>query len=149
MGPVAEARGYAVALWTLTGLFFARVLGQALVALFEPRSLPPMAEWYSGLLPYPMLLPIQVVMLAVMAKVNGDVSCRSGFFATSRPRLGRFLRAFSYVYVAAMVLRYVLTMTLHPERRWVHGTIPIVFHWVLAGYLWTLGRHQARESGAA
>ncbi len=48
-----------------------------------------------------------------------------------------------------MVLRYVLTMALHSERRWLHGTIPIVFHWVLAGYLWTLGRYHARVRVAA
>ena len=62
-----------------------------------------------------------------------------------RPRVGRALRWFSAVYFAAMVLRYVLTMAWYPERRWLGmGTIPIVFHWVLAVYLYALGRYTGR-----
>lgn len=141
--------GYPVALWVLTGLFFLRVVGQVLVAFFAVRTLPPMAEWYSGLLPYPILLPVQLVMLAVMARINGNISRGAGLFARPRPKLGRLLGWVSVLYAAAMVLRYVLTMALHPERRWLHGTIPIVFHWVLAGYLWTLGRYHARVRAAA
>jgi hypothetical protein len=55
-------RAYAVVLWVLALLFFFRVLGQALVAVFDSGFLPPMKEWYSGLLPYPILLPIQVMI---------------------------------------------------------------------------------------
>jgi hypothetical protein len=141
--------GYAVALWALTGLFFLRVIGQVLVAFFVVPVLPPMAEWYSGLLPYPVLLPVQLAMLVVMPKINWDISRGVGLFARPRPKVGRLLAWVSVLYAAAMVLRYVLTMVLHPERRWLHGTIPIVFHWVLAGYLWTLGRYHARVRAAA
>src|SRR5215468_2366213 len=98
-------RAYAVVLWTLTALFFARVLGQALVAFAGVAFLPPMAEWYSGLLAYPILLPVQVAMLAVMAVVNGQVAAGSGALARPRPPLGRGLRAFAVVYFAGMVLR--------------------------------------------
>ena len=37
-----------------------------------------------------------------------------------------------------MAIRYVVVMTLVPEMRWFHGTIPIFFHFVLAGYIYTL-----------
>ena len=53
-----------------------------------------------------------------------------------RPRTGVAIRGFSYIYFCGMVLRYVITMTLYPERRWFVGTIPIFFHFVLAGYLY-------------
>jgi hypothetical protein len=44
--------------------------------------------------------------------------------------------------------RYALTMAWYPERRWLGtGTIPIVFHWVLATYLMALGRFLARGPG--
>lgn len=57
-----------------------------------------------------------------------------------RPSLGEFLRGFSYVYAIAMAIRYIITMTRYPERRWLgKGTIPIIFHFVLAGYLFTWG----------
>ena len=74
-------------LWLLTGLFALRVAGQALVAFLPVRFLPPMAAWYSGLIPYPVLLPVQLVMLAVMAKINADLGAGAGAFATSGPPL--------------------------------------------------------------
>ncbi len=133
------------ALWLLTGLFFLRVLGQVLVALLQVRFLPPMSEWYSGLIPYPVLLPIQLAILALMAKINLDLSAGAGLFAIPRRGLGRFLRGFSIVYFIAMVARYAIGMALHPDRRWLGGTIPIAFHWVLAAYLflWGLGSTRA------
>jgi len=145
----AETRRYGLLLTVLGLLFFLRVLGQALVAVFDVRWLPSMAEWYSGLLAYPLLLPTQVVILLVQAKVSADFLRGHGPLTVQRPRIGRALRWFSVLYFAAMALRYVLTMTWHPERRWLGtGTIPIVFHWVLAAYLYTLGRYYGRRDDA-
>jgi len=39
-------------LWALLALFVLRVTSQTLVAFFDVDFLPPMQEWYSGLLPY-------------------------------------------------------------------------------------------------
>jgi len=137
-------KAYTITLWFLAFLFFLRVLGQVLVAFFDVGFLPPMAEWYSGLLPYPILLPIQVVILILQFKVGTDFSRGTGFFVIPRSGMGRFLLWFSYVYFAAMVLRYVVSMALYPERRWFGGTIPIFFHWVLAAYLFVLGLFHTR-----
>ncbi|MGH9399049.1 MAG: hypothetical protein ACRD00_01680 [Thermoanaerobaculia bacterium] len=130
---------YTLVLWLLAFLFFLRVLGQVLVAFFGVTFLPPMAEWYSGLLPYPVLLPTQVLILILLAKICSDFSRGHGFFVAQRPAMGHALRWFSYLYFAAMLLRYVVTMAVHPEQRWLGGTIPIVFHWVLAAYIFTVG----------
>lgn len=133
----------------LAFLFFLRVVGQALVALAGVTVLPPMSEWYSGLLPYRLLLPVQVAMLALQAAISLQFARGHGVFVTPRPRVGRVLIALSAVYFLAMALRYAVTMTWYPERRWLGtGTIPIAFHWVLAGYLFTLGRHHARGAAA-
>jgi len=142
-------RGPVVVLSVLAGLFFLRVLGQALVALAGVTVLPAMPEWYSGLLPYPLLLPAQLVILLVQGKISLDLARGHGFFVTRRPRAGRGLQRLAAVYFLAMVLRYALTMAWYPERRWLGtGTIPIVFHWVLAAYLFTLGRFLARSPAA-
>ena len=45
------------------------------------------------------------------------------------------------VYAATVVLRYALTMTLHPKKRWFGDTIPINFHFVLAGFIYVLGHY--------
>jgi len=142
-------RGPVVILSVLAGLFFLRVLGQALVAFAGVSALPAMPEWYSGLLPYPLLLPTQLVILAVQGKVSLDLLRGRGFFVVPRPGAGRSIQIFAVLYFLAMVLRYALTMAWHPDRRWLGtGTIPIVFHWVLAAYLLTLGRFLARSPSA-
>jgi hypothetical protein len=58
-----------ITLWICIGLFFARVVGQLEVLLLAPDWLPPMDAWYSGLLPYPVLLPVQIALLMLMSIV--------------------------------------------------------------------------------
>jgi hypothetical protein len=128
-------------LWTLSTLFLLRVLGQVLVVFAGATFLPPSREWYSGLIPYNYLLPTQIAILVVMTSVNLGVMNRRGFFTTRRPRFGWLLFVSSILYAAVMVVRYFVSGNAHPERRfWPPGSIPIVFHFVLAGYLYMLGR---------
>ena len=49
----------------LTFLFALRVLGQALVAFVGVAWLPIMEQWFSGLIPYPILLMIQFLVLVL------------------------------------------------------------------------------------
>jgi hypothetical protein len=132
----APRAGYTAVLTGLAFLFLLRVLGQVLVALFDVGFLPPMAEWYSGLVPYPVLLAAQVAILALLASVCRDVARGTGVWARPRPRLGRWLRRVSYGYAGAMLVRYAVLRT---------GAIPVVFHGVLAAFLFTLGRYQERR----
>ena len=128
-------------LWTLSGLFLLRVLGQVLVEFLGVRFLPPSPEWFSGLLPYPLLLPIQLLILAWMAWVNRNVTRRRGFFTAPHLALGRVLLIGSLLYASTMVIRYFVSGHFHPERRfWPPGSIPILFHFVLAAYLYLLSR---------
>jgi len=69
-----------------------------------------------------------------------------GFFAIPRPRWSRVLIGFSALYAGAMIARYVLTMIFKPEMRWFGGTIPIFFHFVLAGFILVLGRYPSQAS---
>ena len=96
-------------------------------------------------MPYPYLLPAQLLIIALYGKVCVDLTRGDGFFFRSRPVFGRGVLVFGYVYLAAMVLRYIMRMSLHPETRWFGGTIPIFFHWVLATFVIVFGRyHRAR-----
>jgi len=36
-----------------------------------------------------------------------------------------------------MAARYVVRMKRRPDQRWLGGTIPIVFHTVVAAFQWT------------
>jgi hypothetical protein len=138
----AFMRGPVLALLTL--IFLLRVLGQALVAGFGVTWLPAMEHWHSGLIPYPTLFTIQLLMLIVMTKITRDIWRGTGFFARVRPSWSRFLICVSAIYAGAMALRYVLTMTFYPEMRWFGGTIPILFHFVLAGFLYVVARFHSR-----
>lgn len=147
---VADARRLAPVLWALLALFALRVGGQALVAFGEVRWLPPMAEWQSGLLPYPVLLAAQLVIVALLALVCLDFSRGRGWFLAHRSWFARPLLAFGWLYLAAMIVRYPLQMALHPEDRWLGRTIPIVFHWVLASFVLLFARFpHARRAARA
>lgn len=136
---------YCLALVALLFLFYLRVVGQLAVSLGGADFLPPMEQWYSGLLPYNFLLFCQMTIIALFGKICIDIGSHSGYFSVPRARLGSFLIKFSYVYYATMVLRYIIHMSLHPDDRWIGGTIPIVFHFVLATYLLLLGRYNKRQ----
>jgi hypothetical protein len=132
------------ALAILTLLFALRVLGQALVVFFTVGWLPATEHWFSGVIRYPILLGIQVVMLAVMVKIAFDILRGRGFFSEPRPGFSRLMVACSTFYAVSMVLRYALTMTYRPEMRWFGGTIPIIFHFVLAAFLCIWGKFQSQ-----
>ena len=111
-------------LTTLLTLFIARVLGQLLVVLKHPHWLPPMQEWYSGLMPYRYLLPAQIAIIALMIAMIRQVAI--GAPPNRSLAIGIFV--FATIYAAAMVVRFFV------RRR---PLIPILFHWVLAAFLFT------------
>lgn len=133
-------------MWLCLVLFCGRVIGQVFVGIYAPAWLPPWREWYSGVLPYPALFPVQITLIMGMSVVAAGA-------VRGRGKLGRIgrrrLAAAGWAYVAAMLARYVLAMSLHPERRWLGGTIPIVFHLVLAGFvlLWARAGGNSAATG--
>lgn len=111
-------------LWICIALFFARVVGQIEVLLLEPRWLPEMSAWYSGLLPYPLLLPAQIALLMLM--------CVLAF--RKRP-VAPFWRALALVYFLVMAVRLVICVYRYGGDFYLNGAIPVAFHWVLALFL--------------
>ncbi len=116
-----------------------RVAAQAVVVLVHPRWLPPMKDWYSGLLPYPLLLPAQIAILVLMLFMIRQVARK----APRNRRLSIGIVIFATLYVAVMVVRLAILRTHHPDYLWYEGgMIPILFHWVLAGFLFTYARER-------
>lgn len=126
---------FVAGLWSCTALFLLRVLGQVYVALYRPPWLPPMAAWYSGLLPYYLLLPSQILILMFMAIVAADFTEGRGAFFVESAATARVLMTLGWLYFGGMVVRYVLRMARRPDQRWLGGTIPILLHCVLAGFV--------------
>lgn len=142
----ASTRRLAPFLWGLLFVFVLRVIGQMFVAVGWQRFLPPMEEWYSGLISYPWLMVCQIAIIVLYGKVCLDFSRGKGFFVVPRRGLGKGLLIFGSIYLACMILRYVLRMALHPEARWFGGTIPISLHWVLATFLLLVGNFHWKHS---
>jgi hypothetical protein len=142
---MSDSAPYAPWLWVFTILLVGRVLGQVVVVLFAPKWLPPMQQWQSGLLPYPVLLAGQFVVLWLMFSISIDYMRGSGFWVEPHPSLGLAAVIWSYVYAGAMLVRYVIRMARRPDQRWLGGTIPIVFHTVVAAFQWTFGWYQIAE----
>jgi hypothetical protein len=138
---VNDPTGYGVVLWLFTALLTGRVLGQLMVAVAAPGWLPPMQHWQSGLVPYPVLLACQAVVLGLMVSISIDFSRGAGFWMAPHPRLGPAVLWWSYLYLGAMLARYVIRMARRPDERWLGGTIPIIFHSVVAAFQWTFGAY--------
>ncbi len=129
------SRTAALLLWSCIALFAARVIGQFETLVRAPDWLPAMDAWYSGLMPYYLLLPAQILLLMIMAVVAWNPRIRSGDFAAANPRAARAMRTFAYLYLAAMVLRLAVNLAENGAEFWRHGAIPVAFHWVLALFL--------------
>ena len=133
---------YLPLMWVCVVLFMFRVLGQVYVALYAPHWLPPMREWYSGLLPYYLLLPAQPLIFALMTIVAYNCSREDGYLFVTSNLKGKILIGLAIAYFSSMVSRYAITMARHPERRWLSGTIPIALHCVLAAFLFMVGSYR-------
>lgn len=137
----------AALIWVTLGLFFLRVIGQVEVWLLAPDWLPPMEAWYSGLLPYPLLLPAQILLLMGMAILAHVRTTRGACVAPGPARRVAALRALATLYFAGMAVRLVLAIATHGEDFYLHGAIPIAFHWVLALFVLAVTRPPGRSFG--
>jgi hypothetical protein len=142
----SSASVYASAMAVLLVLFLGRVLGQILAATTAPAWLPPMNRWYSGLMPYRYLLPTQIVFLVVMTAMTVGVAGRAPPLGTLSASAGAWIIWASYVYALGMVVRSVRYALATPERRGV--LIPIIFHFVLATFLFVYGSYASSAAVA-
>ncbi len=123
-------------MWYCLAIFLARTIGQVEVALVAPGWLPPMSVWYSGLVPYAVLLPIQIVLLAFMSAIAHDHSQQYGRLKPSGGAGRTALRLFATMYALAMVLRLIWLAATPPHTLLDRGLLPIVVHWHLALFAW-------------
>jgi putative CocE/NonD family hydrolase len=139
-------RPYAIGLSALLALFLLRVAAQLLIAFGFGGFLPPWEEWFSGLVPYPQLLASQIVIIAICGKICADFWRARGLSVEPRRWLGSLLLVAGSVYLSVMVIRYAIRMALYPPERWTGGSIPIFFHWVLAGFILVLAVYHRRSA---
>jgi hypothetical protein len=132
-------------LWSCVALFGARVLGQLEALLIAPDWLPDMDAWYSGLMPYYLLLPAQIALLMLMSVVAWNRRIRSGAFARANPRAAGALRLFALLYFTVMAVRLGVNLIDNGAEFRREGAIPVAFHWVLALFVLVSGRMPAED----
>jgi sterol desaturase/sphingolipid hydroxylase (fatty acid hydroxylase superfamily) len=128
-------------LWVLLGLFVVRVAAQPLARLTRWSALPAFESWQSGALPYALLFPGQLLLIAFMASIAARVS--SGAIAQS-PRKGRILLGIAALYAMAAVGRLILGATVLQGHWWFDAPLPSMFHIVLAAFVAAYGDYHAR-----
>jgi len=132
---------YAPWLWLLLGLFTIRVLAQPIALRVDTPLLPRFESWHSGVLPYPLLVLTQAVIILWLARTAWMFT--TGAIAP-RFRLGVVMMALGGVYFAAMVMRLLLGATVFGDERWFASPLPTAFHLVLATYLLLYGHFHWR-----
>ena len=136
---------YAVALSALLGLFVLRVWPRRSSRSATAPSFRPGRNGSRASFPIRNSSPASSSSSSCYGKVCLDFIRQRGFFVTPRRWLGTLLLSVGSVYLAVMVIRYAIRMSLYPPERWTGGSIPIVFHWVLAAFILVLGDYHRRS----
>jgi hypothetical protein len=121
-----------VGLATLAAAFLFRVVAQLLQAVAEVDVLPAFGEWHSGVLPYPVLVAGQAIILGLQAYVIARVAAGRLRFSGST---GAVLHVAGLVYLAAALLRLVVGLTVLTGHSWFDAPLPSIFHVVLASFV--------------
>ena len=140
--PSRETR-YATTLALLSMLFALRVAGQALQHWAPVSLLPPFEEFQGSDLPYEILLPMQLALLAAMVVATVRIA---SFRQHPNARAGRILLWIGGIYMAGSVARIAIGLTVAAAPSWFSSWISGVFHVVLAAFMLVLaGFHRGRS----
>lgn len=137
------SNSYVPWLWLLIGLFLIRVIAQPASLLINSKFLPPFESWHGGVLPYPVLLIFQVLILLWQI-----LTVRSFSLGTTYPnrRLGITILTLASIYFIIMLARLILGLTILIGNRWFGSTLPAFFHLVLASFLFLYGHFHFHQS---
>lgn len=123
---------YTFLLWILFLLFVFRVIAQLLILFFPLPFIPQFAAWQSGVMPYWVLLVIQLCIVIVLFRVASKFS--QGAVIPQR-RLGYVWGGAGITYFIIMFVRLILGLTLLNDSNWFSHHLPTFFHLVLATFM--------------
>jgi hypothetical protein len=122
---------YLWSVWICLIAFACRVSAQVFVGVYAPPWLPPFDEWYWGFIPYPVVFLFELTLLMAMTLTAYDCTRASGLFFDALQQGNAVLRWVLLLWFVGNTVRYILTMALHPDHRWLKGTIPIACNYLL------------------
>lgn len=129
---------HASGLTALLLLFVFRVLAQLLQAIAPVDVLPEFHQWQGSGIPYPLLLVVQLFIIAVAARIIHGIQA-----GTMKPQIhtGRILLVIGVMYFVVMLARLLLGLTLLTTVSWFAKLIPAFFHLVLACMVLLVGHY--------
>ena len=126
---------------TLAGLcllFTLRVLGQGAEAIWPGSTPIPFDDWSSGTVAYPVLFPLQLLILATMILTILRLPHLAIPSSTSKSLIG-----LGAIYFSVMLGRFFISLGEHDVSRWLQLPVPSFFHLVLAGFIICVGHLQS------
>lgn len=135
------SRRYVPWFWLLTGLFCIRVIAQPSALLINSRFLPAFESWHGGVLPYPILLITQLLILLWMIRTTRKFETCT---VLASYRIGVNVLIIASIYFIVMFARLILGITIFSEIRWFASPLPAFFHMVLASFLLFYGHFHFR-----
>lgn len=127
----------------LSGLFVLRVLAQLLQAVHPVAFLPPFHAWHGAVLPYPLLVATQVVVMMVLAVICWRV--RNDGIHPSRWKY-RLCFISGGLYFSIMAFRLFAGLSILADHSWFSKSLPAFFHLVLASFVLMLGHYLYRRA---
>ena len=130
----------------LAGLFGLRVLAQLIQAIYPLSFMPPFQAWHSAVLPYPVLVASQVVIIlliaAVLLRVKADAVV---------PHRWKYWTCFSLggLYFSFMAFRLIAGLTFLSDHPWFSKSLPAFFHVVLASFILLFGHYIYQKAANA
>ena len=148
-GPAPLSQRYLPWMLALVALFALRVLAQAAQWAGPVPFLPPFDAWEGSGLPYPVLLALHLLIVALLARALLLVRGNSVSPASWKHRACFMLGG---AYFGAMAFRLVAGLTFLSDMAWFAQGLPALFHLVLASFVLLFGHYvysAGRDVGGA
>ena len=122
----------------LAGLFVLRVLAQLIQAIHPVSFLPPFRAWHGAVMPYPVLVVLQIAVTLVLATILWRVQTDA-----ISPRRWKYRVCFALggIYFGFMAFRLFAGLTFLTDHPWFSKSLPAFFHVVLATFMLMLGHY--------
>lgn len=137
--PIQKNIAYGIFLILL--IFIFRVAAQFTQLVYPLPHLPSFESWQSGVLPYPLLFLLQLLIIIFMT-----IQCLKFAKGKIRPSLtkGKMYLCLGSLYFSIMAVRFIGGLTFAAHHYWFSAKIPTFFHLVLASFLILVGYYHTR-----
>ena len=134
---------YGYILLAILILFIGRVVAQLMQLLHPVSFLPSFEIWQSGALPYPVLLMLQIIIIALM--LAATVKFFRGTIVV-QPTKGRIYFFLGSLYFVFMLIRFIAGFTVAHDGSWFDAPFPSFFHMMLALFVIIIGLYHKKYS---